>query len=763
MLPYLPPLVILTLIAIGTIATGWVQIGAMPLFRVRKGTIESWIIAAFLGTAVWILVPGMASHAGVTSRQSVWLLAAVVISMAIACQIRNPQHFREIFSRRPIGMWPVLGVYALTAFLLLAPVLLHESFNPFNDTFAYVTVSEWLQDHSFSTTFDLSQDYPMGRPTQVYQDGHLRMGATFFLALLNSIFSNYRTIELYPAAVAWFAVLNAMGVYLVCRWAIRLPRSYAVIGAILLVATNGPFYYCAHDGFFPQLSGMAFLLAFTACLSRMNRVGSWSLGSAFLIGIFGATLASVYSEMVPVLGLLCLSFIVFTGMRAYRKSQMPRWGTFVLQCGLLMLAIGNIEWYRAARAIYVQLICVPGGHIPWSQWGFWKFGMGTKDPTLGFVLTVLFLVGCLAICYRKKTFAFHVVLFIFFGMAAYFGGVARDPWSGEIGHTWNILKIACWAIPFVVIAQILGFWMLLRNWKYRVHVERLVIVLLVIGGVVQQTAASRELGVQLRQFVQSDQPFRAIEQIGDRIVEADVDRVYLTSPSSIVWPISYTPYMLPTTAFENGWSNPWVGRPHDLHPSQPSSIETPLLVVGDLSEELQADEVITLTKGWTLIKGPQQPLIVGAENPNYGIQKPDSHFWLGVADTVFVVYSPTAGTTRFMFRGTSGPALPANTTRKIRFAIEGETASEKVIQQDFPDEGQSDFVSVELQLPAGLSTIKMKCLDQPTHPTGDWISEGVPAALLVDISDFAVVPPATTGNSSPAVSVATQATSEKAR
>jgi hypothetical protein len=94
------------------------------------------------------------------------------------------------------------------------------------------------------------------------------MGATCFLAMTHVIFPALRTLELFPAAVAWAMVLNALGIVLVCRCTLRLPRAIANGAALFAVATISPLHYSAHTGFYPQLFGTALLLALVACLSR---------------------------------------------------------------------------------------------------------------------------------------------------------------------------------------------------------------------------------------------------------------------------------------------------------------------------------------------------------------------------------------------------------------------------------------------------------------------------------------------------------------
>jgi hypothetical protein len=122
--------------------------------------------------------------------------------------------------------------------------------------------------------------------------------------------------------------------------------------------------------------GTAYLLFALALLSRLVAPADWVPRRGLVVGLVVAALLTVYSELLPVLGLVGAAYLavcLFRGYRAGRLAALARLGAAT--AGALAVA-GNVEWFRLLTGIRVQLHANPGFPIPWSVGEFWAFAMG---------------------------------------------------------------------------------------------------------------------------------------------------------------------------------------------------------------------------------------------------------------------------------------------------------------------------------------------------------------------------------------------------
>jgi hypothetical protein len=54
---------------------------------------------------------------------------------------------------------------------------------------------------------------------------------------------------------------------------------------------------------------------------------------------------------------------------------------------------------------------------------------------------------------RRRSWPLAAMAGLLVVAVAYYALVARDPWTGERGHTWNLLKLEQWGFPLVLLAQ----------------------------------------------------------------------------------------------------------------------------------------------------------------------------------------------------------------------------------------------------------------------------------------------------------------------
>src|SRR5262249_6272415 len=161
---------------------------------------------------------------------------------------------------------------------------------------------------------------------------------------------------------------NVGGVYVLGRWVFRLRRSFAAAGSVFAAVTCGPLWFSAYQGFFCQVFGTAALAMNLALLTRLAGPGQWRTGNAVLLGLSLAIQLSMYSELAPVLGLVCLAQWLVTFRRASRSGQARSWLRFTAVTVGCMLVGANVEFYRAILgACYKMENHVYGWPHPWSD------------------------------------------------------------------------------------------------------------------------------------------------------------------------------------------------------------------------------------------------------------------------------------------------------------------------------------------------------------------------------------------------------------
>ena len=186
-----------------------------------------------------------------------------------------------------------------------------------------------------------------------------------------------------------------------------------------------------------------------------------------------AVLVAVYLPLVPLFGFAAA--VAFAAMlaKARRRGRLRPLLLFsAAVAGCLALYAGR-DVLGALSPLHRFATSVPGGHVPWGPADFFRFALGTRVLAPGWVnvevpiasalnhaLTPLYLVVVLAGAWhaardpRTRPLAGAAGLLAL--GAAYFALGVRDPWSGRLGHTWNLFKLAQWGWPFVLLLAALA-------------------------------------------------------------------------------------------------------------------------------------------------------------------------------------------------------------------------------------------------------------------------------------------------------------------
>jgi hypothetical protein len=736
MMAFLVLLGILAMVGVGATLTGRAIAGVANIRLLRRPTPETMAISALIGTGAWSLVFGWFSYAGLAAPQALlgWAVALAVLMIVLAKRRRLAW---LALPSRPSVVLPILALFLLAATVYMLPVALGYCYSPFNDSSNYICIAQYLQRHGFGGVCLTDGSQPLHEFIRTFQDIGHRMGAMFLLAWLRAMLPRLNEFELFPAMIAWGAILNLGGVFVVCRWSFRLSRPYATLAAAITVAMANPLYFSAANGFLSQVYGTATLLAAIAVISRLSARSRWRFANAFLFALVSVTLLSMYSEIVPVLAIACLAYLLLNLWRALRTSRLARFLGFAGLTLLMILLLGNIECLRAIRNVRCMVQtngC--GWHVPFSRGAFWAFAMGALPyeamPTeirvhvAAFLATICLFIGLGRVARQRRLIPLLATLCTFGCLAAYCRLVAHDPWTGDVGHTWNLFKICKWAFPLVATVQGAGLYRLLKFEPRR----RLVLALgcaacVAISGPFHWRLAKTAVASVQSEF-RCERPFSALRQLRQRLDALGAKHVCIHGDG--VWQRIFLLYAVyPRPFFSSAEPCPFFQK-GDL-PSQPAD-DTAMVLLGGLPFEKEAEH---FPLGVSVVM-LQRPFVLSAANPN----DPDGKLehwvdgeafeWLGTQPVKLGLWSPRAGSAVLSFVALNGPSLPGTPRRRLRVAS-GQRAPREIEVGDascgletFCNPSHTAWVSMELPVAAGLNHVELGCLDRPSVmplPNGD--------------------------------------------
>jgi hypothetical protein len=733
----------------------------------RRAGPESLLASAFLGTGFLMLAYGWGSYAGLPARGC--LLLVGLILAALVAWLAARRRLGEAI-RRPTGGAAggliVLALIAQAAVSLL-PLAMKSSRLIHGDNALYFGPAEWLQGHGFGTT------PPPDDPAQpivwnvrgLHRMDH-RMGPMFLLALMRAAVPFRVAAELYPAVLAWGGALNIAGVFLLARWALRVPRFPAAAGAVAVAIACNSLTYSEAAGFFCQVYGTGLLAFGLALLSRLPAPANWRPGHAALLGIVLPAQASAYSEVLPVLALATLGVGGYALWRARRSG----WHTFAAPAGprgaprgnggresmahpslaahspwshlgrlfrfagLSLLAVvlfGNWECVRAARGVlFMTRLNGVGSHIPWGPAEYARFALGffaspafldpshtvpaREDWITCALAGAACLVGVGVALRHRRGLALGVAGLVFAGLAAYFGLRAHDPWTGAVGHTWNLFKLSKWSFALVAPFQVAGLAALVR----RLHRPQLVTLLACAALACLALPIQWQFGRLVVGEVHAHSGPARLSDLGRlcrRIDSHAPRRLYLASAPTTGWERWLPAFLLCPRPFANGWKGSEMFETPEAMADRPDAFEPGTLYllhgVPPFSPPLER-----LPFEYSILDG-SRPVLFHVENVN-GVEgrlgSAEGCTWLGTAPAGLFILSPRAGPAELSFTVEPGPCLPETARRSLRLTDEAGTSRERTVEA-----GPGATVVFPITLAVGINRLELRCLDQPTraHPT----------------------------------------------
>jgi hypothetical protein len=562
-----------------------------------------------------------------------------------------------------------------------------------------------------------------------------RMGPMFLLALVRAVCRFRIAAELFPAVMAWGTALNVAGVFVLSRWGLRVPRLYAALGTAAVAVALNSLNFSSADGFLCQVYGTAALAFGLAFLPRLLAPANWRPGNAAVFGLCFAALVSIYSELSPILALATSAACGWALWRARRcrLGQAARFAGLVL---LAVLIFGNIEYVRAARSLPRMMNFHGGYHIPWTNSQYAKFALGfyphhlfaMTDPVpryylVGAVLAgAAFLLGLRRAFRNGRSLPLTVAFLVFAGLVIFHRLGVRDPWTGEVGHTWKLFKLGKWVFTLVAALEIAGLFLALRRFPWPRMAAWLACAALVYTALPMQLSEARHIAAMVGSLVGRDARLHSLGQLVRRIDQGAPARLYYVSEPSGPWPRCFAAYLLSPRPFASGWKgSAWLEH-HWLVNDLPEAFEPGTLFFQQGAPPF-SEPFERLPFNYSIIDGTR-PLIFRMENPN-GVEGPPgaAFTWLGTAPMAIFVFSTRDCHAVLSFAASAGPCLPETTRRSLRITDGSGTAHETTIE--LADGITERFL---ISLSAGINRLELRCLDRPTavYPTD-------PRVLLVRI------------------------------
>ncbi len=398
--------------------------------------------AALVG---WTTGPSWTAAAGI----------AVTLTVLAAIQLRSDLRPR-------LGLFGPMTIAGVAgAWSLLAVLWKYSAFNPFHDAFTYLVHSQWLQSHAFSERVSATAAHPALSQIALYQAGHLRMGASFVLAWIQSL-TGLDALHAYPAAITLPVACGGLALAGVVWSVVRGHRQWCLALGLLPGLTLNGATFAVSNGFLPQSYGLLFSLGALALASLGGR-------AAIPAAICFSAHVYCYPEALP---FTLFGFLPLLAMRSART------------CALAALGLGTLlaapELFRAVPGLILQSGSVVGINSPISPvealahaTGF--FAGTFADRTLLAVGAGPALVVCLVVMALAAAGLRHASKWA--GIAALgtvlvalalawcvFRWIEINPWDGTRGNPWRQARAASWAVypALTLIAAGLGL-----LWKHR--------------------------------------------------------------------------------------------------------------------------------------------------------------------------------------------------------------------------------------------------------------------------------------------------------
>lgn len=513
------------------------------------GDSVGFYIAPVLGLAGLVLVTTVYGWLSPFKTGISLFVSLGLVLLSIKFEKRRAELFRD---------WLIISAFAIIVTIpILAGVIRFDSFNTFNDTFTYLVHGQWLQEHAFSEAAHGSGYFPAETQIVLYQSAGLRMGASFFLGFVQSLFHLEWSYYAYLATVGFVFSLGSLAIGGIIQQVIPVSRITALALCTLPAFSLNGFVLGAQIGFFPQTFGLTFA-AGLACLIPgliayiLSAKPAWKDQFIYLfpLALCCSAFLITYSDMFPVVGAGIGLFLLVVGWMHWGEKN--RILIAVLIFSAEVMAVVNIEGVRIFRS-FLTLSGVASGAgrigwlVPWSPMQFvaHSFGMKSIKNDLWFDTIVsawvfpLLLLGIVAILVkilrtkpRNLTVLLLVCINVIFWLAFLKFRYVNAGLEGEMGYTFLQFKLTKWLAPFnLALLGIAIAWLLVKADRYKIFIKSVFLAALATGMIIQIVIALKLTQQFQDETKQKNSSFNVLLDLRSRVANIPIDQViYMLIP-----------------------------------------------------------------------------------------------------------------------------------------------------------------------------------------------------------------------------------------
>jgi len=459
--------------------------------------------------------------------------------------------------------WLIISAFVIVATItILAPAIRFDSFNPFNDTFTYLVHGQWLQDHAFSETAKASGFFPAETQVALYQRGGLRMGGSFFLGFVQSLFHLEWSYYAYLPTVGFVFALGSLAIGGIIRQVVPVSKTLGLVLCALPAFSMNGFVFGAQFGFFPQTFGLAFAAGIACLLPGLinnTLLFKSTLTKQFFCFLPAALLCSAllisYNEIFPIISAVIGLFYLLTCLQYWSKKYQLIGAILILVTEVL--ALTNVEGFRILRSFLGTVLAAGTGAIHfgwpmyWSPIQFLAHSFGMKSPFQSdvflidrvvsvwvfpvlLIITVMILVKILREKPRNLTVLFLICTNIVIWMAFLKFRYLTIGLDGEIGNTFLQFKLAKWAAPFnLALLGITIARLLVQVERYKRLCTYLFLIILMTGMAYVQFVVIAQMFITQFQdeTLRKESPFNEFLELRSRVANIPKEQViYLGIP-----------------------------------------------------------------------------------------------------------------------------------------------------------------------------------------------------------------------------------------
>lgn len=511
-------------------------------------------ISPLLGLASIVLIATVYGWLSPFKTSLSLIVSAVLMFFCIIVEKQRTVLFRD---------WMIISAFAVIVTIpILAPAIRYDSFNPFNDTFTYLVHGQWLQEHAFSDVAKSSGFFPAETQVVLYQKAGHRMGGSFFLGFVQSLFNLQWSYYAYLPTVAVVFSLGSLAIGGCIRQVIPISNKTGFILSALPAFTMNGYIFGSQYGFLPQTFGITFsagLACLVPGLIGYTLNAKPKLSKQFLVliplSIICSALLISYNDMFPIVGAGIGLFLAVVYYRHWNlKNQIT---VSILLLAVQVLAVVNIEGIRILRNFLHTVIGAASGAVHfgwmvlWSPIQFLAFSFGMKSPfdtnvflidkVVSIWIFPVFLILIMVILvkiFRSKHWNLSIILLLcinfVFIIAFLKFRYATQGVDGEIGNTFLQFKLSKWLAPFnLALIGIVIAWITVNAKSYKRILKYTAMAVLAAGMVIQYEITAPMFILQFQdETMRKYSPFNVFLELRSRIANISNDHIiYLGIPT----------------------------------------------------------------------------------------------------------------------------------------------------------------------------------------------------------------------------------------